>query len=49
MTDTNMHFVDNGAGWQLALRRVAPSLEARTRDGFPHRRPVLIVPGVKGA
>jgi pimeloyl-ACP methyl ester carboxylesterase len=45
MTDTKMHFVDNGAGWQLALRRIAPSIEARARDGFPHRRPVLIVPG----
>jgi alpha-beta hydrolase superfamily lysophospholipase len=39
-TPGEIHFIDNGAGWRLALKRVAPST-------FPLNppRPVLIVPG----
>jgi pimeloyl-ACP methyl ester carboxylesterase len=39
-TPGEIHYIDNGAGWRLAMKRVAPS-------GFssPTPRPVLIVPG----
>jgi pimeloyl-ACP methyl ester carboxylesterase len=35
-----VHYVDNGAGWDIALKRVAPRGEASTRA-----RPVIIIPG----
>jgi pimeloyl-ACP methyl ester carboxylesterase len=35
----DLHYVDDGAGWRLALRRVAPG------NGARRGRPVLIVPG----
>jgi pimeloyl-ACP methyl ester carboxylesterase len=38
-TRAETHGVDNGAGWQLSLRRVPPSKHSAPR------RPVLIVPG----
>lgn len=37
-----MHFIQNGAGWRLALRRVRPP---SPRDGAPSPPPLLIVPG----
>jgi pimeloyl-ACP methyl ester carboxylesterase len=39
--EAETHFVDNGAGWRLALRRAPAKLGAVE----PPRRPVLIVPG----
>jgi pimeloyl-ACP methyl ester carboxylesterase len=39
------HFVDNGKGFRLALRRVAPNLEAPARASGRALRPLLIVPG----
>jgi pimeloyl-ACP methyl ester carboxylesterase len=42
-TPNETHFVENGAGWELALRRVAPWGDAHARGA--RRRPVLIVPG----
>lgn len=43
-TPGEIHFIDNGAGWRLALKRVAPPTSP---DPPPSRasRPVLIVPG----
>ncbi len=40
MSRPELEFADNGAGWQLALRRVAPPPGEESRH-----RPVLIVPG----
>ncbi len=40
MTGEPTHYVDNRAGWRLALRRVTPA-----RGGPRPTRPVLIVPG----
>lgn len=40
-TPGEIHFIDNGAGWRLALKRIAPSESA----GGKTPRPVLIVPG----
>ena len=39
-TPGEIHFIDNGAGWRLALKRVAPAVL-----GDKPPRPVLIVPG----
>jgi len=38
MNDREMHWVDDGAGWELMVRRTAPAKPSRAR-------PVLIVPG----
>ena len=40
-TPGEIHYIDNGAGWRLALKRVAPP----TFSNDPAPRPVLIVPG----
>jgi pimeloyl-ACP methyl ester carboxylesterase len=46
-TPGDLHFIDNGAGWRIALKRVAPSHAASAKLGKLGKkpRPVLIVPG----
>lgn len=43
-TPGEIQFIDNGAGWRLALKRVSPPTDAVPASGRPPR-PVLIVPG----
>jgi pimeloyl-ACP methyl ester carboxylesterase len=45
MTTASVHFVDNGEGYRLALRRTAPNLAAPSRAAGGAPRPLLIVPG----
>jgi len=43
---SELYSVDNGAGWRLSLKRIAPTArDGASSDGAVKRRPALIVPG----